>query len=117
MKYITPIDLAKPTASASANPSADGLAQLAEAEVGNMSVVNVETVVSHYPKHKDPKKITAHQHDLNDKFRQAVSQAKIELTTPDRRAYWQEQFNNQPTDQKQYKTLRGFVIAQLTKQQ
>ncbi len=76
-----------------------------------------ETVVSHYPKHKDPKKITAHQHDLNDKFRQAVSQAKIELTTPDRRAYWQEQFNNQPTDQKQYKTLRGFVIAQLTKQQ
>ena len=115
MKYITPIDLAKPTASASANPSADGLAQLAEAEVGNMSVVNVETVVSHYPKHKDPKKITAHQHDLNDKFRQAVAQATIELTDPQRKAYWLEQFNAQKEPRK-YKTLRGFVIAQLTKQ-
>ena len=37
-----------------------------------------ETVISHYPKHKDPKKITAHQHDHNNHFRQAVSQAKIE---------------------------------------
>ena len=73
-----------------------------------------ETVVSHYPKHKDPKKITAHQHDLNNNFRQAVTQATAELQDPQRRAYWQEQFNTQK-EPKKYKTLRGFVIAQLTK--
>ncbi len=74
-----------------------------------------ETVVSHYPKHKDPKKITAHQHDLNDKFRQAVAQTDIELTDPQRKAYWLEQFNAQKEPRK-YKTLRGYVIAQLTNQ-
>lgn len=73
-----------------------------------------ETVVSHYPKHKDPKKITAHQHDLNNNFRQAVTQSTAELTDPQRKAYWQEQFNAQK-EPKRYKTLRGFVIAQLTK--
>ena len=31
------------------------------------------TVASHYPKHKDPKKITAHQHDLNNRFAKAVT--------------------------------------------
>ena len=74
-----------------------------------------ETVVSHYPRHKDPKKITAHQHDLNNNFRQAVTRAGTEITDPQRRSYWLEQFNNQPKTQKRYKTLRGFVIAQLTK--
>ena len=73
-----------------------------------------ETVVSNYPKHKDPKKITAHQHNLNNNFRQAVTQATAELTDPDRKAYWLEQFNAQK-EPKKYKTLRGFVIAELTK--
>lgn len=74
-----------------------------------------ETVVSHYPKHKDPKKITAHQHDLNNNFRQAVTQANEELTNPTRKAYWQEQFNAQK-EPKRYKTLRGYIIAKLTNQ-
>ncbi|MBR1807926.1 MAG: hypothetical protein IJ776_00860 [Paludibacteraceae bacterium] len=73
------------------------------------------TVVSHYPKRKDPKKITAHQHDLNNNFRQAVAQATIELTDPQRRANWQEQFNAQK-EPKRYKTLRGYIIAKLTNQ-
>lgn len=114
-----------------------------------------ETVISTYPKHRDPQKITAHQRELNANFAQAVAQAKIELSDPIRRAYWQEQFaqyqrnpaayisasisasapvssvapsasasssSNKPavqlapTQHPRYKTLRGFLIAQLTKQ-
>ena len=51
-----------------------------------------ETVISTYPKHRDPKKITAHQHALNANFAQAVAQAKVELSDPIRRAYWQDRF-------------------------
>lgn len=128
-----------------------------------------ETVISTYPKHRDPKKITAHQRALNANFAQAVAQAKVELSDPIRRAYWQEQFTqyqrnpaaytsasasasassasfsvsettadktlsgetattptnkpalqpapvqSTPTQHPRYKTLRGFLIAQLTK--
>lgn len=133
-----------------------------------------ETVISTYPKHRDPKKITAHQRALNANFAQAVAQAKVELSDPIRRAYWQEQFTQYqrnpaaytsasasasassasfsvsettadktlsgetattptnkpalqpapthsalvrpaPTQYPRYKTLRGFLIAQLTK--
>lgn len=137
-----------------------------------------ETVISTYPKHRDPKKITAHQRALNANFAQAVAQAKVELSDPIRRAYWQDRFTqyqrnpaaytsasasapsasfsvseatadktlsgetvttptNKPalqpaptqptpmhsapmqpvsTQYPRYKTLRGFLIAQLTKQ-
>lgn len=51
-----------------------------------------ETVISTYPKHRDPKKITAHQRALNANFAQAVAQAKVELSDPIRRAYWQDRF-------------------------
>ena len=80
-----------------------------------------QTVISNYPKRRDPKKITAHQKELNANFAQVVAQVKLELSDPVRRAYWQEQFDkhqratvNKPTVQR-YKTLRGFTIAQLTK--
>lgn len=86
-----------------------------------------ETVISNYPKHRDPKKITPHQRELNANFAQAVAQAKAELSDPIRRAYWQNLFdkhkqstaNKANTDPSQptYKTLRGFTLAQLTKQQ
>lgn len=128
-----------------------------------------ETVISTYPKHRDPKKITDRQRVLNANFAQAVAQAKVELSDPIRRAYWQEQFtqyqrnpaaytsasasasassasfsvsettadktlsgetattptnkptlqpaptHSAPTQYPRYKTLRGFLIAQLTK--
>ena len=53
-----------------------------------------ETVISTYPKHRDPKKITAHQRALNANFAQAVAQAKVELSDPIRRAYWQDRFTH-----------------------
>lgn len=97
-----------------------------------------QTVISNYPKHRDPKKITPRQRELNTAFAQAVAQTKAELADPVRRAYWQNLFDQHkkstanktntgptaapshligPTSHPTYKTLRGFTLAQLTKQQ
>lgn len=74
-------------------------------------------IVSHYPLHKDPKKITAHQRDLSSNFARAVEQAKTELSDPVRKAYWQQLFDEQKrTAAKPYQLLRNFVIASITKQ-
>ena len=94
------------------------------------------TVISNYPKHKDPKSITPSQRANSSGFGQISRQAKQELDDPVRHAYWQDLYDqykrlaqknlkeaniqffgpNSPAVQKDkyYKTLRGFVIAQLT---
>lgn len=46
------------------------------------------TIASYYPQHKDPKKITAHRHDLNNRFAKAVTQASEILQDPVQRAEW-----------------------------
>ena len=78
-----------------------------------------KTVISHYPKHRDPNSLTQHQRDLNTSFAQLSKQAKLELTDPDKRAAWQQRYNEYKANYKKdkyYFTLRGFVIAQLSKQ-
>lgn len=59
-------------------------------------------------------------------FSQAVTRAKTEMSNPDRLAYWQQQYAQYRAEitkhapaqgTKIYSTLRGFIIAQLTKQQ
>ena len=97
------------------------------------------TVISNYPKHKDPNSITPSQRANSTGFGQRSKQAKQELDDPARYAYWQDQYDqyqrlanknlkkantqffgpNSPAVQKNkyYETLRGFVIAQLSKQQ
>ncbi|MGM9811165.1 MAG: hypothetical protein ACI30J_09920 [Paludibacteraceae bacterium] len=76
-----------------------------------------QKVVSHYPKHKNPKKISSRQRTLNANFTHAVQQARIELADPDRRAFWLKAFERQmQTADKPYRILRNFVIAELTKQ-
>lgn len=92
-----------------------------------------QTVISNYPKHRDPKKITPRQRELNTAFAQAVAQTKAELADPVRRAYWQNLFDRHkkstanktntnsfhsagPSSHPTYKTLRGFTLAHLTKQ-
>ena len=74
-----------------------------------------KTVVSNYPRHKDPKKITTAQHAQQATFREAVAQATAILQDPGQRAYWSERFAHQPTTGKQYKVLQNFIIAQLMK--
>lgn len=97
------------------------------------------TVISNYPMHKDPKSITPSQRANSSGFGQISRQAKQELADPARSAYWQDQYDqyqrlanknlkkaniqffgpNSPAviKDKYYETLRGFVIAQLSKQQ
>lgn len=99
---------------------------------------NGRTVISNYPMHKDPKVISAQQKANSTAFAQASKQAKLELSDPSRQAYWQEQYDQYKrlanknltkanthffgpdapavTKSKYYTTLRGFVIAQLSKQ-
>ena len=78
------------------------------------------TIISNYPKHKDQKSITAAQKANSSAFAQISKQAKQELADPARHAYWQSLYdsykaNFKPSD-KYYKTLRGFIIAQLNKE-
>ena len=95
------------------------------------------TVISNYPKHKDPKSITPSQRANSTGFGQRSTQAKQELDDPVRHAYWQDLYDqykrlanknlkeaniqffgpNSPAviKNKYYETLRGFVIAQLAK--
>ena len=93
------------------------------------------TIISNYPKHKDPKSITPSQRANSSGFGQRSTQAKQELDDPVRNEYWQDIYDqykrlankdlkkantqffgpNSPAVQKDkyYKTLRGFIIAQL----
>lgn len=90
--------------------------------------------------HRDPKKVTAQQQAQSDVFGKAVKLCKAEMNNPERLAFWQEQYNQYvklankslsranaqffgidpnttpQSKQKYYSTLRGFIIAQLTKQ-
>ena len=99
-----------------------------------------KTVVSNYPLHRDPKKVTAQQQAQSDVFGKAVKLCKAEMNNPERLAFWQEQYNQYvklankslsranaqffgidpnatpQSKQKYYATLRGFIITQLTKQ-
>lgn len=99
-----------------------------------------KTVISNYPLHRDPKKISATQRANSSSFGEVVKQCKAEMNNPERLAFWQEQYaaytklankhlakanaqffgidpnTTPPAKQKYYSTLRGFIIAQLTKQ-
>ena len=94
------------------------------------------TVISNYPKHKDPKVISAQQKANSSAFALVSKQAKLELSDPSRQAFWQEQYDqyqrladrslkkantqffgsDSPAviRDKRYTTLRGFLIAQLS---
>lgn len=96
-----------------------------------------KTVVSNYPLHLDPKKITEGQKANSNAFGQAVKKCKAEMSDPERLGYWTERYEaykkaanknlakanglffgttdgvpNVPAD-KYYTTLRGFIIGQL----
>ena len=96
-----------------------------------------KTVISNYPLHKNPKSISANQRANSASFGELSKQVKAEMQDTDRLVYWQNLYdqyrklanknlpkanaqffdidpNTTPLDkQKYYKTLRGFIIAQL----
>lgn len=97
------------------------------------------TVISNYPMHKDPKSISAQQKANSSSFGQTAKQVKLEMQDPARLSYWQDQHTQYKKlagknlnranaqffgedsaafiKQKYYSTLRGFILAQLAKQQ
>jgi len=76
-----------------------------------------KAVVSHYPRHKDVKKITATQKTRYSLFAQAVARAKSDLADPQKRAAWQSLFDKQQhIAGKHYRILRNFVIAAIMKE-
>ena len=76
-----------------------------------------ETVMSHYPMHRDPEAITANQKASNGEFAQARLIADTELNDPVKRDEWLHKWHEATAAEGlKYKTLRGFTIAQVRKQ-
>lgn len=95
------------------------------------------TIVSNYPLHLDPKKMTDGQKANTSAFGEISKQATLEKKDLERRAYWTERYeaykkaanknlakanaeffgmtNGEPNvaADKYYSTLRGFIIGQL----
>ena len=100
-----------------------------------------KTIISNYPLRRDPKKTTDSQRANITSFGERSKQAVLEKKDPERLAYWTERYeeykkaanknlakanaqffnidpNTTPLDkQRYYKTLRGFIIGQLRKQE
>ena len=76
-----------------------------------------ETVMSHYPIHRDPNSLTENQKVSNGEFAQARQLADAELKDPVKHVEWLQKWHHAITVEGQnYKTLRGFTIAQIRKQ-
>ncbi len=77
-----------------------------------------ETIMSHYPMHRDPESLTENQKISNNEFAQARALADAELKDPVKHEEWLRKWHNAITaGALQYKTLRGFTIAEIRKQQ
>ena len=76
-----------------------------------------ETIMSHYPEHKDPSTFTKAQVKENEILTRASKQAKIIMDDPVLLEQWRKKwYESLAIDAKRYKTLRGFVVAQMRKQ-
>jgi len=77
-----------------------------------------KTVVSNYPLHKNKKKLSDNQKAAFASFGERSKQTQLELADPQKRAIWQQRYQEHLADKyvpKRYTTLRGFVLAQLAK--
>ena len=77
-----------------------------------------ETIMSHYPMHRDPDTISDKQRTSMDQMSQARAIADAELADPIKHDQWLRKWHESITiGGQQYKTLRGFTIAQVRKNQ
>ncbi len=77
-----------------------------------------ETVMSHYPMHRDPETISDKQRASMNQMSQARTIADAELKDPIKHDEWLKKWHESiTTEGAQYKTLRGFTIAQVRKKQ
>ena len=77
-----------------------------------------EEIISHCPEHRDPDSITPAQRQAFQLIKEASAKADAELKDPVKHDEWLRKWHNAITaGDLQYKTLRGFTIAQIRKQQ
>lgn len=75
-----------------------------------------ETIISHCPIERDPSTITDKQRASMEQLKKARAIADAELQDPVKREEWLLKWHEAITSGGQhYKTLRGFVIAQVRK--
>ena len=72
-----------------------------------------QEIISHMPEHRDPDSVTEAQRRSFQLIRQASALADTDLSNPAKRDEWLQKWHASLADRraKQYKTLRGFVIA------
>jgi len=78
-----------------------------------------ETVMSHCPEHRDPNAITENQRQAFQLIKEASAKADADLRDPAKHDEWLHLWHKSLANPhaKQYKTLRGFVIASYRQQQ
>ena len=77
-----------------------------------------ETIISHCPIERDPSTITEKQKASSSQHIQATALADTALKDPIKHDEWLHKWHASLSNRraKQYKTLRGFVIAQIRQQ-
>ncbi len=76
-----------------------------------------ETIMSHYPMHRDPESLTKNQKASNNEFAQTRAIADAEYKDPVKHDEWRRKWLEAiSVGGQNYKTLRGFIIAQVRKQ-
>ena len=78
-----------------------------------------QEIISHCPEHRDPGSVTEAQRKAFQLIKEASAKADADLRDPVKHDEWLKKWHDSLLDShaKQYKTLRGFVIAAYRKQQ
>ena len=77
-----------------------------------------EIIISHMPEHRDPNSVTPAQRNAFQLIKEASAKADADLSDPIKHDEWLHKWHTSLADlrAKQYKTLRGFVIASIRQQ-
>ena len=77
-----------------------------------------EEIISHLPEHRDPDSVTPAQRQAFQLIKQASALADADLRDPVKQEAWLHKWHESLSNRraKHYKTLRGFVIAQIRQQ-
>ena len=77
-----------------------------------------QEIISHCPEHRDPSSITDAQRRAFQLIKEASAKADADLRDPVKHDEWLHLWHTSLSDHraKRYKTLRGFVIAQIRRQ-
>ena len=76
-----------------------------------------EEIISHMPEHRDPDSVTPAQRQAFQLIKQASALADAALKDPIQHDEWLHKWHDSLSNRraKRYKTLRGFVIAEMRK--